>query len=173
MYAMLSLRDRATARQILEDLSHHLESLRHRFGEAARRPNPEGIWDNRTFVDIRRRLYALSQDDFLRFPMELRGVVRGDTLNAYFTCYPLLMSDKPVEGRVSMDDIPAYIDAFDGARHTPVTEWNLLQLNAARAFGGLVISPNAGVATPLVETFQTGHPVSFRQALDVYAPLRR
>lgn len=170
MYAM-SLRHRATTRLQLEDLSRHLESLRYHFGDAVR-PAPEGIWDNRTFIDVKRRLYALSENDFVRFPVELRGVVRGNMLNAYFDCYPFLNSTQSVEARLETDSLPRFVEALRDGRHTPVTEWNLLQLNAAQAFSNLVITPKGGVASPLVETFQMGRPHLFREALDAYAPLR-
>ena len=169
---MLSVPERTLSRTRLEDLSRHLQSLRGEFGEVTR-PVAEGIWDGRDAIDAKRRLYALSQQDFSRFPVELSGVLLGDRLRAYFACFPFVNSDKSLETRVNTDALLPYIEFVREGRRSPVTEWNLLQLNAAQAFGQLAASSNAGVAVPLVETFQTGTPTAFRAALDIYAPIRR
>lgn len=161
-----------TARLRLEDMVHHLQCLRRSFGTAVR-PAPDGIWDNRTFVDMRAGLYALSDADCTRFPLELTGVVRGNELRAYFDCYPFLGSPQSAHARMSMEEVDTTAAFLRDGSHTPVTEWNLLQLNAAQAFAGLINTPRGGVPYHLVQSFQVDRPNMFRAALDEYVPIVR
>ena len=168
----MSLRERAEVRLTLTDLSHQLEALRHRFGEAVR-PVPQGIWDNRTFIDMKSGLYQLADRDWDRYPVELTAVARGQDLQAYFDCYAFLGTTKQsVRTRLCVEEVEQVGDRLrDGAR-TDVTEWNLLQINAAQTFIRMASeNKRNGIYYHLVETFQMGRPAILREALDKYAPL--
>lgn len=158
------------ARLQLEDMVHHLQCLRRSFG-AAVRPIPEGIWDSHAVIDQRTGLHELREADCRRFPVELSSVLRGNDLYAYFDCYAHLRASRPVRTRMTIDDVSRAAESLRGGKHTPVTEWNLLQLNAAQSFADLIATDRTGVPYHLIETFQRGQPHALRTALDEYAPL--
>jgi len=153
----------------LADLSHNFENLRHRFGEAAR-PLPAAIWNNRVFQDMRAGRYQLQPEHFRDFPVELSSIVRGDYLHAYFDCYVTLGTklpdDKPVHTRLQIGEIEQVAAYLREQKHTPITEWNLLQCNAALNFAAL-IEPVAGRGIPcdLVDSFRTDEPAVFTRKL--------
>lgn len=165
---MLSL-EKDEARLRLEDITRYLGVMRENFGAAAR-PIPEALWDNRVFEDLSTGIYAINEENSTRFPLELTGVARSRDLRAYFNCYPFLGSSRPVTVRMEMDQVAQISAHLRNSLRTPVSEWNLLQLNAAESFAALASAPRRGIAYKLIEVFQQGDPLAFNAALAKYQP---
>ena len=170
---ILQTAEQKEARVRLGDLARARESLSRRFEDKVR-PAPSALWDNRVFIDRQRALYLLQVEHWRNFPVELAGLTLGDDLRAYFDCYVHIGAGEgkhPVTTRLTLEEIEDVSEYLRHSTHNPVTEWNLLQCNAALNFAALLPRPvRQGVPADLVESFERDDAATFATKLDSFVP---